>query len=343
MPKYSYIESMPHIAKTGSIVAFYEQLEKWKEVKQQLTDESTDKSILNLWLQERHRAYAIGTGEVEGLYRFKRGVTEQLITEGLAGVESSHTFDNVEESTLRGLLKDQLDTLEVVFELVKEEVALTQHLIRGLHEQVTQNQKTAPGVNFLGKKTQVPLNRGVYKTRPNNPTRPDGEIHEYCPPETTHAEMSRLLDWHQQYMDEDIGVLEHAAWLHHRFVQIHPFQDGNGRMARLLMSYVLIKGGAIPPIISLSNRANYIGSLELTDEGSLDPFVDFLALQTANSLSEGVTLASNLLQGRAYYQHPNRGVTIDGTYHPPDSVEAVSLHCPVEQTPSDDSSELEQK
>lgn len=47
-----------------------------------------------------------------------------------------------------------------------------------------------------------------------------------------------------------------AAWLHHRFTQIHPFQDGNGRIARLLASLVFIKAGWFPLVVTRDDRAN---------------------------------------------------------------------------------------
>ena len=54
---------------------------EWHNLYKQVTDKAIDKTILNVWLTERRRAFAIETGQIEGLYTLKRGVTEQLITE----------------------------------------------------------------------------------------------------------------------------------------------------------------------------------------------------------------------------------------------------------------------
>ena len=56
-------------------------------------------------------------------------------------------------------------------------------------------------------------------------------IHEYCPPEHADAEVDRLVEWLASYRDEDPLIV--AAWAHHRFTQIHPYQDVNGRVARI--------------------------------------------------------------------------------------------------------------
>ena len=68
-----------------------------------------------------------------------------------------------------------------------------------------------------------------------------------------------------------------AAWLHHRYISIHPFQDGNGRTARLLMAYVYIQRGEFPPVVHTFYKPNYIAVLEAADNGNLQPFAQYLS------------------------------------------------------------------
>jgi hypothetical protein len=67
-----------------------------------------------------------------------------------------------------------------------------------------------------------------------------------------------------------------AAWLHHRFTQIHPYEDGNGRVARALASLLFIKAGWFPVVVTRDDRPRYIDVLEASDEGELIPFISFL-------------------------------------------------------------------
>ena len=67
-----------------------------------------------------------------------------------------------------------------------------------------------------------------------------------------------------------------GTWLHHRFTQIHPFQDGNGRVARALLTWHLVKEGYWPVVVSRDDRSRYIESLEQADEGDLTPLLEFL-------------------------------------------------------------------
>ena len=68
-----------------------------------------------------------------------------------------------------------------------------------------------------------------------------------------------------------------AAWLHHRFTQIHPFQDGNGRLARAIASSVLIKHELFPLVVTRDDRTVYLDALEAADGGALKPLVDLIA------------------------------------------------------------------
>jgi len=84
---------------------------------------------------------------------------------------------------------------------------------------------------------------------------------------------------------EELTPVELAAVFHHRFVQIHPFAEGNGRTARLLMNVILMRHG-YPFIINITyrDRARYLRTLSEADQGNLSPFVDFIALSVERAL-----------------------------------------------------------
>ena len=73
--------------------------------------------------------------------------------------------------------------------------------------------------------------------------------------------------------------IELATFLHNRFVNIHPFTDGNGRTSRLLMNWMLIRNRFPPAIIMVSNREQYYNVIEAADKGNQKPFAIFLCNQ----------------------------------------------------------------
>lgn len=98
--------------------------------------------------------------------------------------------------------------------------------------------------------------------------------YEYCPPEHVASEMDQLIDMHRRHIADNIPSDVAAAWLHHRFTQIHPFQDGNGRVARAIASHALIKDGLFPLVITRDDRVAYLDALETADGGDLAPLVE---------------------------------------------------------------------
>lgn len=101
-----------------------------------------------------------------------------------------------------------------------------------------------------------------------------GSQHPVTAPADIPAEMERLLEWAAG--SKRYHPVEFAAMLHKRFVFIHPFVDGNGRVARLLMNTALIQRGYLPAVIPPILRHEYISLLEKahTDE---KPFIEFIA------------------------------------------------------------------
>ncbi len=73
--------------------------------------------------------------------------------------------------------------------------------------------------------------------------------------------------------------VELASILHNRFVNIHPFTEGNGRTARLMMNWVLFRNKYPPVIIEFANKEYYYNAIEAADKGDSWPFVIFLANQ----------------------------------------------------------------
>ena len=173
------------------------------------------------------------------------------------------------------MIGDQQEAIEGIFAFVNGGRLLSTSYIKELHSLFCRHQNFAEGRDQFGGRSQVPLLRGAYKERPNNPTRPDGKTHEYCPPEHVAAEMDRLVELHKIHCE--VAPEVEAAWLHHRFVQIHPFQDGNGRVARALATLIFIKAGGLPLVVRDRQRNEYIEALEEADEGDLKPLVLFFS------------------------------------------------------------------
>ena len=73
-------------------------------------------------------------------------------------------------------------------------------------------------------------------------------------------------DWYRSEEREGEHPIILATTFHYRFVRFHPFDDGNGRMARLLLNMVLIKHGYTVAMIRQENRGEYLDELEQADK-----------------------------------------------------------------------------
>ena len=136
-------------------------------------------------------------------------------------------------------------------------------------------------------------------------------------------EMTELLDWvRQREKDREHPVII-AATFHYRFVRIHPFDDGNGRMARLLMNMILIRHGYAAAVIGRDDRERYIGELERVDRiESLDGFIEFIAsccehtidLYLRAARGESIEDASSIDREIALFKAMVDGIVEDNTF-----------------------------
>lgn len=133
---------------------------------------------------------------------------------------------------------------------------------------------------------------GQYKTTPNNVRLPNGDIFFFASVEDTSPKMQVLTDWLRQELESPtLHPVGFAAKLHHDFVLIHPFDDGNGRVARLLVNYVLMRSGYLPLIVRTEDKANYLTALHLADAGELSALIGYFHQLTEWSLHLGIKAA----------------------------------------------------
>jgi Fic family protein len=266
--------------------------EVWKEQRAELAD---DRAV-EQFNERLQREWAIETGVIERIYSLDRGITRLLIERGIDADLIPHGATDKDPELVAAIIRDQESAVEWLFDAVATPNPLTTSFVKQLHALMTAHQETVLGLDQFGKEVEVPLRKGDYKLRPNNPVRSDGSFHEYAPPEQVASEMEHLVELHAQHLDRDAPAEVEAAWLHHRFTQIHPFQDGNGRVARALASLVFINAGWFPLVVTRDDRTKYIDALEAADRGELEPLVSLFAAIQRRAFVGALGIARDVLQ-----------------------------------------------
>ena len=181
-------------------------------------------------------------------------------------------------------LRDHLDiqghdsAVQALEAAVKEDQELNEVFIRNLHCVLLKEPYETEAETPDGKVVRRRISLGDYKTVPNNVLTSTGETYYFTPPEQVKQAMSDLIDWYRTREREGEHPIVMAATFHYRFVRIHPFDDGNGRMARLLMNMILIKHGYTVALIRRENRDEYLSKLAQTDRTEdLTEFINYVA------------------------------------------------------------------
>ena len=175
-------------------------------------------------------------------------------------------------------IKGHDDAVRAVENAVSETQELNQVFIRNLHRALLKEPYEVDALTPDGKQVKRPVAIGEYKALPNNVKTSTGETYYFTPPEQVPQEMTDLIDWYREQQSAGTHPVIIAAVFHYRFVRIHPFDDGNGRMARLLMNMILMRHGYTVAVIPRDQRNQYIQHLERIDKTE-DPlqFIDFIA------------------------------------------------------------------
>lgn len=188
-------------------------------------------------------------------------------------------------------LKDHLevsghdDAIKWIEEVVRNEYPLVESFIRQLHEVILKSPYTKKTLNANGEIGQRQIKIGEYKTTPNHVLTKTGEMFYFASPEETPALMHDLMEWYNaKRAHTDTNGILLASEFHYKFIRIHPFDDGNGRIARLLMNFILMQYGFPPAIVKTEDKENYYSALEQADAGMLEPFLAYIAQNVIRSL-----------------------------------------------------------
>jgi len=177
------------------------------------------------------------------------------------------------------------EAIKWVLEIVSQERPITENFIRELHLLILKEPYEVQAITPDGKPTKKRVKVGAYKTTPNHVLTKTGEIFRFASPEETQALMTDLIEWYQEKLkDKDLNPILLASEFHYKFIRIHPFDDGNGRTARILMNFILLQFGYPPVIIKTNDKLNYFAALRQADAGILEYFINYIANNLNRSL-----------------------------------------------------------
>jgi Fic family protein len=225
------------------------------------------------------RAAAVDTGAIEGLYEVDRGFTFTVATQAAiweAAVDAKGP-------RVRALIESQLRAYDHVLDLATGNQPVSEVWIRSLHAELCEPQKTYTVITEVGPQVQeLPL--GKYKHLPNHVLLAEGATHAYAPADLVPAEMHRLCEILRSDEFASAHPVLQASYAHYALVLIHPFADGNGRVARALASVFTYRSHSIPLMVLVENRKDYLESLAAADAGNYQAFVDFTMERALDSI-----------------------------------------------------------
>ena len=170
-------------------------------------------------------------------------------------------------------------------EVIRQERPLTENFIRELHEVILKKSYEVDAITPTGQPTKKMIQIGKYKETPNHVKTKTGEIFRFAEPEETPAMMNDLMDFYKVHSESsDTNFVWLASVFHYKFIRIHPFDDGNGRIARILMNFILMQHSYPPVTIKANQKEAYISALQKADVGDLESFVIYIGEQLVQSL-----------------------------------------------------------
>lgn len=270
------------------IESLYQEWQSLQPISQEVQNKIDQKFMLEFNYNSNH---------IEG-NTLTYGQTEMLLLFGKV----------VEEANMKDL--EEMKASNVGLKMVKEAALdknqpLSEYFIRVLHQTLFREDYTVYRQLPDGTHTSYIVHAGQYKTRPNSVITITGERFEYASLEETPALMKDLIEWYNQ--EEQAGTMtpiELASLFHYRYIRIHPFEDGNGRISRLIVNYILYRHGYPMIVVRTKDKKNYLTALSQSDinigkspsEGAnatlnqIEPFTEYLTNVLYNDIKAYISI-----------------------------------------------------
>jgi len=216
----------------------------YEKIKKDLPEATVKSYIQSFELEYTHNSTAIEGNTLTLLE------TKVVIEEGLS-VGGKHLREIYE-------VINHNKAYQYIKKCISEDLILSEEIIKNIHNILMEN--IIPG--------------GIYR---NVDVYISGA--EHTPPSPTEM-YQQIKNFYFDLLEKKFAnEIELAAWTHAEFVRIHPFVDGNGRTARLIMNYQLMKNGFLPISIKKESRLEYFNTLEeYAVKDNLEPFVEMLSI-----------------------------------------------------------------
>ena len=229
-----------------------ETYEAWRAL-QPLSDRDRDRLSRKFTVE-----FNYNSNHIEG-NTLTYGQTELLLLFGkVVGEAEMKDFEEMKASNLGLLMMKEQSS--------QKHNPLMQNFIRQLHQTLLREDYTVCRNLPDGTASSYVIHAGRYKTRPNSVITRYGDRFAYASPEETPALMNDLVVWYNEA--EASGMydpVELAALFHYRYIRIHPFEDGNGRVARLLVNFILARHDYPMVVVRSRRKKEYLEALHHAD------------------------------------------------------------------------------
>lgn len=197
------------------------------------------------------------------------GETELLLIHG--EVTGNHSARDVDEMRAHHV------AVATIREWAHQDREITEADIRAINKILLKEPFTKETVTETGLRASRIITPGVYKNEPNHVKTVSGELFRFAEPFEVPSKMEVFTkNLREPLPDNAFDIAARLARLHHEFILIHPFDDGNGRTVRLLLNYALLRDGLPAIVIKSADKAQYLQALRLADAGEYDSLVEFL-------------------------------------------------------------------
>lgn len=172
------------------------------------------------------------------------------------------------------------------------DLTIDHSFFKNVHKVLLQYEMTMPAADTKGNRSTAPIHPGEYRQNHSEVLTTEGKYYLFLNPKKIATEMVYLCDWINQSLKLTCNTSILAILVSFNVARIHPFEDGNGRLARLLLNLILMKRH-YPPMFFQQNdpkfRKSYIQALEIAHAGNLIPFFQLILNLQISQLTEILT------------------------------------------------------